>query len=296
MTVSASAGPLVAFGGQRGQENNPQGGPSLFQGGGGLLDPRPFYTYNPGQDTSKKIYGFQSNTHIPVLDVTATGASTALLAALQVPVAGTAMTLASSTSAPMTVGVTITRADTGATVTGLLSLHGSASAVAMGPASSPVNIWDPTTLAARNVTITGSGNESSATFTVRGYDVYGYPMSETITGPNNGTATGAKAFKYIASVTPAGTVSGTNVSVGIGTLFGFPLRVDYIGQVVAYQNGTLIVTPTVVAAVTTSPATATTGDVRGTYASTGATRIVLYVTPPPGNLSSITGLFGVTQA
>lgn len=295
MTVSASAGPLIAFGGQSGQDNNPQGGPSLFQGGGGLLDPRSFYTYYPGQRTNKPIYGFQSNAMIPVLDVTATAASPALLAAAQAPVAGTPLTLASSSTGPLTVGVTITSAVTGQPVTGLLALHGSTAAVAMGPASYPVNLWDPTTLAARNVTITTNADETGATFTVAGYDVWGYPMTETITGVNNTIVLGKKAWKYIASVTPAGTLTGSNVSVGVGVLYGFPLRVDNVGQILVYQNSALVTSPTVVAAVTTA-ATATSGDVRGTYASGGATRIVLYVTPAPGNLASVSGLFGVTQA
>jgi hypothetical protein len=52
--------------------------------------------------------------------------------------------------------------------------------------------------------------------------------------------------------------------------------------------------------VTTSPATTTTGDVRGTYAVQSATdktkRLFFYQNPPVTNIGSVAGLFGVTQA
>jgi len=52
--------------------------------------------------------------------------------------------------------------------------------------------------------------------------------------------------------------------------------------------------------VTTSPATTTTGDVRGTYALQSAAdaskRLVVRQFVTPANMGSIAGLFGVTQA
>ena len=39
-----------------------------------------------------------------------------------------------------------------------------------------------------------------------GYDIYGFPMSEAITANGASTVSGKKAFKYIQSVTPVGTV------------------------------------------------------------------------------------------
>jgi hypothetical protein len=54
------------------------------------------------------------------------------------------------------------------------------------------------------------------------------------------------------------------------------------------------------AAVTTSPATTGTGDVRGTYAlqsaADGSKRLSIRQFILPANAGSITGLFGVTQA
>jgi hypothetical protein len=296
MSVSAFTGPLIAFGGVAGSDYNTQGGPSLFQGGGGLLDTRSFYAYQPGQRTGKAIYGFQSNTMVPVLDWTTSAAAPAAYAASQVPVAGTALTLVSSTSAPVTIGVSIVSAATGQTVTGLISIRGSAGTVAFGPNSAPVNIWDPTTLVAHNVTVTSAGDDSGATFTVAGYDIYGYPMTETITGANAGAAAGTKAFKYIASITPGGTLSGDAVTAGYGLVTGLPLRADAGGYVVYTNSGAVTGSlPSFVAADTTT-ATATTGDVRGTIAPAATARVIVFVTPSVANLASNTGLFGVAQA
>lgn len=296
MAVSAFTGPLVSFGTAPTNDYNSQGGPSLFQNGAGLLDPRSFFTYVPGMRSGKAFYGFLGTTNIPVLDFTATASTAAALAASQTPVAGTALTLVSSGAGVIAVNVSITRADTGTTVAGLISIHGSASAVAYGQSGTyPVYVWDPTTLAARTVTITSAGDDSAATFTVRGYDIYGYPMTETITGANTTVALGLKAFKYIASITPAGTLSGAAVTAGIGSTFGFPLRVDTIGQLSGVY-GTSVITgnPNFTAAVT-STATATTGDIRGTMAGFTTTRVVAYISPSPANIGSITGLFGVNQ-
>lgn len=295
MAISAWTGPLVAFGGVSGSDYNTQGGPSLSLSGWGLLDPRPFYTYSPGSRASKGVYGFQSSSYIPVLDWTTSAAVTTAYAAAQIPTAGTALTLVSSSSGQVTTGVTITDASTGQQVTGLIAIRGSASALAFGPNSYPVNIWDPTTLVAHNVTITSVGDDSGATFTVRGYDIYGYPMTETITGVTPGTASGKKAFKYIASVTPAGTLSGSNVSVGYGLVTGLPIRTDASGYIV-YTNAGVIPTtiPSFVAADATTPS-ATTGDVRGTIAPAATARVVVFSTPQLSNLGSITGLFGLTQ-
>lgn len=295
MSVSAWTGPLIAFGGVAGSDYNPQAGPSLFQSGAGMLDTRQFYAYQPGQSESRAIYGFAPGGPIQVLDWTTSAAATAGYAANQVPTAGTALTLVSSTSSPVTVGVSITNALTGRLVTGLISIRGSAGTVAFGQNSAPVNIWNPTTLVAHNVTITSAGDDSGGTFTVRGYDIYGYPLTETITGAAAGTAAGKKAFKYIASITPAGTLSGSNVSAGYGTVTGLPFRADAGGYLV-YTNSAAITTslPTFVAA-DANTATATTGDVRGTIAPAATARVIVFQTIPVASLATQAGVFGVTQ-
>ena len=146
-------------------------------------------------------------------------------------------------------------------------------------------LLDPIQSLARNVRVTGSASSAGQNFTVRGFDVYGYPMSEVIAGPAGATTTsGKKAFKYILSVTGT-SAEAQNYSVGTGDIFGFPLRVDRFEQVQLYWVGALVTASTGwLTADATSPATGTTGDVRGTYAvqgsaSDGSRRLVAYITP-----------------
>lgn len=82
---------------------------------------------------------------------------------------------------------------------------------------------------ARNVTITGTGGTTLSLFTVFGWDQYGVPMVEQISGPIGATkASGNKAFLYIQAVySSAGTTAA--VSVGVGNTFGF-------GHLVPSQN------------------------------------------------------------
>jgi hypothetical protein len=302
MTITANAGPLVTFGQNPQSDYNPDRGPSLFDQGSGLLDPRTPYTYQVGG--ASPLYGFLGSTHIPVIQAIPSALAADNIAASQTPTAGTPLTLVAASGAGITVGVSITRADTGATVTGLLAIDGAASGLAFGSGGTgsggPVHIWDPTTLIARAVRVHSGGDDTGATFTVNGFDIYGYPMTETITGGNNADANGKKAFKYILSITPAGTLSGSAVTAGTTDIIGLPLRADYVNQTELSVNGAWVTASTgFTAAVTTTPS-ATTGDVRGTYAlqtaSTGGTnRLGFYITPLVANLSTATGLFGPTQ-
>jgi hypothetical protein len=265
------------------------------------MDPRAFYTKPVGSAAGKVGYGWYTSNCF-VIDAVPSQLAAANIAAAQVPVAATAMTLVSSSGSGITVNSSVVNPATGLTVTGLLAIDTAMAPVKFGTSTfEEVACWDPTKAIARNIRITSVGNDSTATFTVRGYDVYGIAMSETITGANAGIASGAKAFKYIASVTPAGTLSGSNASVGTGDVFGLPLRADLFPYTRIFWNNAAITASTgFTAAVTTDPATATTGDTRGTYAvqsaSDGTKRLTVWVQPTLSALSSVTGLLGITQA
>lgn len=297
MSVTAYSGPVVTF--PEGNAN-PDAGPSPFQFGTSLIDPRPAYTYVPGQAAIKPIMGFIDGSYV-VVDQAPSTISAVNIAASQSPAAG-AITLVSATGAGITAGVSITRADTGATVTGLLAIDGAMGTVKFG-VSQTIQIWDPTKAISRNVRLTSGGNDTGITFTVNGYDVYGFPMSETITGANAGVASGAKAFKYIASVSHTGSVAGT-LTIGAGDVYGLGIRADNFFYTDIYWNSAFITATTgFTAAVTTSPATKTTGDVRGTYAvqtaSDGTKKLQVAITVSVVNLNAtdpVVGLFGVTQA
>ena len=156
----------------------------------------------------------------------------------------------------------------------------------------------------RNVTLTSAGDASATSFTVTGYDVYGQRMTQTLVGPNATTVGTTKAFKEVVSIVTSGALA-TASSAGFGDAFGLPFRVTDAGYLarVGWAGVLAENAATFVAAVQTSPATATTGDVRGTItpasASNGARRLVLGILLPGlavGPNATRIGAAGVDQA
>jgi hypothetical protein len=147
----------------------------------------------------------------------------------------------------------------------------------------------------RNVIIDAAG-AATAVLTVTGTDVYGLAMSEAITLNGTTAVAGKKAFKTITSI--AASAAATDFFVGTGDVFGLPIRADSRNYVQTAWNSAFVTTGTFVAAVTTSPATTTTGDVRGTFAPADAAdatkRLTLWVYVL--NDDTQVGLYGVTQA
>ena len=147
----------------------------------------------------------------------------------------------------------------------------------------------------RNVIIDAAG-AATAVLTVTGTDVYGIPMSEAITLNGTTAVAGKKAFKTITRV--AASAAATDFFVGTGDVFGLPIRANSRNYVQTAWGGAFVTTGTFTAAVTTSPATTTTGDVRGTFAPADAAdaskRLTLWVFVADDDTQ--TGLYGVTQA
>ena len=147
----------------------------------------------------------------------------------------------------------------------------------------------------RNVIIDAAG-AATAVLTVTGTDVYGIPMSEAITLNGTTAVAGKKAFKTITNV--AASAAATDFFVGTGDVFGLPIRANSRNYVQTAWNSAFVTTGTFTAAVTTSPATTTTGDVRGTFAPADAAdatkRLTLWVFVADDDTQ--TGLYGVTQA
>lgn len=163
-------------------------------------------------------------------------------------------------------------------------------------------IFNPAEALARAVNITGNTGSTAQNFTVRGYDVYGMPMSEVIAFAGGAVTTaGKKAFKYIASVTPATTDAGHTLSVGTTDVYGFPLRSDQFGYAEIVWNNTYVTANTGYTAATV-PAS---GDVRGTYAvqsqaSNNSARLTIVLNLPPYQMLGATPvnpalLFGAAQ-
>lgn len=303
MSFSSFAGPILSW--YRGRsssgvvsDNNPDGpAPDMSAFGYALMDTRGPFCFQPGQGAERPFYGFLGAGDVVLIDQAPSLLAADNIAALEAPAEGVPVTLVTTSGAGITVGASVVDATTGELVTGLLVIDTAMDGVALG-ASGSMNIWDPSKAISRAISLTSGGDASGVDFTVAGYDLFGYPLVETITGPSSNTVNGAKAFKYIASITPSAT-SVQTVSVGTADIYGFPLRADAFAYVPIYWNNALITASTgFVAAVTTDPATATTGDVRGTYAvqtaSDGTKRLQVFWRPKAANLSE-TGLFGVDQ-
>jgi len=155
----------------------------------------------------------------------------------------------------------------------------------------------------RCVSFTSTGDISAVTMTVTGYDVYGQPMTAARAGPNNNTVATTKAFSIITQVAASAAVA-TNTSVGFNDKFGLPFRVTDVAYVLSCKWAQTLAADagTFVAADTTSPATASTTDVRGCYtpssASDGVKRLVMELGLPAiasGADATRTGALGVTQ-
>lgn len=143
------------------------------------------------------------------------------------------------------------------------------------------------------------GNTSNVTVT--GTDYYDQPQTETRALNGTTTVVFLKAFKTITQVFVNGAV--TTFTMGTGNTVGLPFRVTNVAYIASVKwNSTLAQDAgTFTAADTTSPATATTGDVRGTYlpanAADGVKRLVMAILLPAiavGPDATQTGAIGVT--
>ena len=187
----------------------------------------------------------------------------------------------------------VTTADTdgicdGATATGAATLSATGALVSGGVATFDVP---------RAVSLTSAGNNAAVTYTVTGTDEYGAALTEAITGPNNTTVVGAKAFKTVTSVASSAAVVGS-IDVGDSAKLGLPIAVADVGKVVSVSVDGKPETTLTVAVAATGTATATTGDVRGTIlpnnAPNGSRRFTAVLVV--GDNRTKEGAFGVTPA
>lgn len=117
----------------------------------------------------------------------------------------------------------------------------------------------------RNIVAAWTG---ASVLTVRGFDMYGRPMTESSA---SGTSfTGVKAFKTVTSIQFSADV--TACTIGTGVALGLPVHLPNANMILKESmNGAAATAGTTVAALalTTKP-TATTADVRGTYTPNSA--------------------------
>lgn len=196
--------------------------------------------------------------------------------------------------------------------------QGAANAVNPYLGTGVVACFNPTEALARGISVTASATAVPTSYiTILGYDIYGMQMSERITPVQSSTVYGKKAFKYVIAAVPnfTDTTAGHTYSIGISDVFGMHLRSDRWEYLETLWNGAVNTSSTGwLAAVQTSPATQTTGDVRGTLqvsaigggsgygatTSNGSIRFVAMINMPLFNLTAATPtnsvpLYGVPQ-
>lgn len=282
---------------------NPPLGPnaamSLDLAGNGIQDQR--LQYGMYKATCGAL-GWHS-TSVQTVNVVPSTLGAATIAAAAHVVSGTAMTLASAAG-----GITVLAAATSyfpsnnSIPAGALVIDGEPAFYGFGDGF-VTGVYDNTTMLGRNLSVTGEAGGAGGAFLVSGYDVYGEPMTETITATAGATSVdGLKAWKFVVSIVPQFT-DAHNYSFGTGDVYGFPMLTAVFQEVSISWAGTAITASTGYTVADTATATATTGDVRGTYAvqsaSDGSKRLVITQRP---SLSSMNtngipiGLWGQVQA
>lgn len=295
---------------------NPDAGPSMFNMAMALLDPRWQYTQEIGQ--GQNPLGFSStgaaiqtsptvgwlSATFQVADYAPGTASTASLAPVGTAItASTTVALTTVSGSGITVNATCTNATNGSLVTGLWQIDNTPAAYTFGTGT--YGVWDPANPPiGRCLTITTptAVTMSANTFTISGYDAYGYPITQVLAGPAGAsTVTTGKAFKWVSGVTIGATASST-FSIGVADVYGLPFFASALGYIRAFWNNTNVETAagtTFTAGTTATTAGAT--DVRGTIAISGVTisngtrKLQMWMSLPPTALT-VGSMFGVTPA
>lgn len=112
--------------------------------------------------------------------------------------------------------------------------------------------------------VVDSGGADTSVITITGTDVFGKVMKENITANGTTAVNGKKAFKTVTGI--SGSLTAANgIFIGTTNILGLPVFLPGSAYILKeLQDGAAATAGTVVAGVS-SAATATTGDVRGTY-------------------------------
>jgi hypothetical protein len=188
------------------------------------------------------------------------------------------------------------------------NLYGSQPGLAYWPylGAGAINLQDPRHMGSRALQyLSSSASDTTVTLTAAGYDVFGIPMTETITLNGTTPVLGKKAFKFVNSVKTGVASLVGNITVGTQDVVGLTYRSDTFSYLTLFYTDAGVTANTgFTKADITSPATAVTGDVRGTYAlqsaSNGAKRVAIWIDPASCNWdieSNLTpfSVFGTAQ-
>lgn len=122
------------------------------------------------------------------------------------------------------------------------------------------------------VLVSSNAGDTTQTVTVTGTDDYGVALTQAIALNGTTSVNGTKAFRTVTSVVSTAALAG-NLSVGTRDVLGLPVYLPGTGYVLReLQDGATPTAGTFVAGIQTAGgSTATTGDVRGTWAPNAAT-------------------------
>lgn len=323
MGINALTGPSITFGLTRGstgnvQEYNEERGPDMSDCGYSLYDPRGAYAYKPGSAVGTPIYGWYNN--VGTVDQAPGTISTNALALVTSTIGAVSfvIVLSSVNNSAVTTGVTMSPADgsSNRTVWAIDSTYAVAPRGLTYGVPGTVRMWDPTTSLQRQITIAhgASVDDTLLTYTIQGFDNYGFKVTETITGTSSTggsslTLTSRKTYKYIQSITAASTatINSTNIVIGVNDVYGFPLSVHDGTQVQIWSGVSSMATimtaqSSYMTFASTATATSTTQDVRGTWSSSIASnstqavaqRVKIVVYPRAQDMNLMTTTFATS--
>lgn len=303
MPMTELTSPLIISGSSNGTTSE-QDAPSLFNEGTALFDAR--YTYKRGAGAENKALialGIGPSLNILVVDQVPSAISNVNIAAGQFPVSGTGMALVNGTGG---IGITklaaaLTIPQTGNVVpSGALVIDATPGIVLYGTQQS-VGLADPTKSVTRAISFTGVSGGTGGTVKIVGCDIWGNLIHETLTVTSGATTSvSKKMYKFIISLTPQFSDGTHNLSAGTADTFGFPIRVDTFGYARIFWSATVENSSVGFTGAVSTTATATSADVRGSYAlqsdaSDGTKRMTIFVSVSAANITTTNGLFGVAQ-
>lgn len=310
MVLKANAGPSVSFGITQTSTGlvmnyNEDRAPDSSDLGHAIMDPRPYFRYQPGNTNEPFVSIFGNSAYV---DYQPSALSTnGLVSNGSSGLGGTTLTL-TATGAAIT-SVSLNPPEGGAAVT-VYCIDSSSMQVAYGQ-SGQLRCWNPHGGTGRTLTIYASSNLDGGTFTVAGRDMYGIKMTETLAAGST-TIAGKKAFKYISSITASTTLTSTGFIIGYTDTYGFPAYAQYWGNattvnvssVATISNTIALTSANAVLGSTVATQTSTTPDVRGTYTSSiaanGTVRLQMRQTFDAYQMGQVTNsdtsiIFGGTQ-
>jgi hypothetical protein len=289
--------------------NNPDMAPASLWGGAGLMDPRYRYLTGNRKDgqsgvLAPQVLGFAQTSFIKTVGGIPSAVSTSNIAAAQNASANVPFSLVTTSGAGITVlsAPTLMLPSLVTAPTGAVALDGLLSFKKFGVGFQSW-FYDPSTMIARAISITGVSGATGGNVLLTGLDLYGYPQTQLVTVAAGATTTNSlKCWKTLYAATPLFS-DAHNYSIGTADIYDLGIEADQFADCDIYWAGVLQLLATYTAPVTTSPATNLTGAPRGVFtpgsSSDGTKRLDILVETTVGRLATVpmsVGLFGVTPA